>query len=30
MAIGFVDPKTVQGMLRHSDIRKTMNLYTQG
>ena len=23
------DPKTVQGMLRHSDIRTTMNLYTQ-
>jgi integrase len=26
---GKVDPKTVQGMLRHSDIRTTMNLYTQ-
>jgi integrase len=24
-----VDPKTVQGMLRHSDIRTTMNLYMQ-
>jgi integrase len=24
-----VDPKTVHGMLRHSDIRTTMNLYTQ-
>jgi integrase len=27
---GKVDPKTVQGMLWHSDIRTTMNLYTQG
>ncbi len=26
---GKVEPKTVQGMLRHSDIRTTMNLYTQ-
>ena len=26
---GKVDPKTVQGILRHSDIRTTMNLYTQ-
>jgi integrase len=26
---GKVDPKTVQGLLRHSDIRTTMNLYTQ-
>ena len=26
---GKIDPKTVQGMLRHSDIRTTMNLYTQ-
>jgi integrase len=26
---GKVDPKTVQGMLRHSDIRTTLNLYTQ-
>jgi integrase len=26
---GKVDPKTVQGMLRHADIRTTMNLYTQ-
>jgi integrase len=26
---GKVNPKTVQGMLRHSDIRTTMNLYTQ-
>ena len=26
---GKVDPKTVQGMLRHRDIRTTMNLYTQ-
>ena len=26
---GKVDPKTMQGMLRHSDIRTTMNLYTQ-
>ncbi len=26
---GKIDPKTVQGMLRHSDIRMTMNLYTQ-
>ena len=26
---GKVDPKTVQGMLRHSDIRTTMDLYTQ-
>ena len=26
---GKVDPKTVQGMLRHSDIRTTVNLYTQ-
>jgi integrase len=26
---GKVDPKTVQGMLRHSDICTTMNLYTQ-
>jgi integrase len=26
---GKVDPKTVQGMLRHSDIRTTMNFYTQ-
>ena len=26
---GKVDPKTVQGILRHSDIRMTMNLYTQ-
>jgi integrase len=25
---GKVDPKTVQGMLRHSDIRTTMSLYT--
>jgi hypothetical protein len=24
---GKVDPKAVQGMLRHSDIRTTMNLY---
>jgi hypothetical protein len=24
-----VDPKAVQGMLRHTDIRTTMNLYTQ-
>jgi integrase len=26
---GKIDPKTVQGILRHSDIRTTMNLYTQ-
>jgi hypothetical protein len=26
---GKVDPKTVQGMLRHGDICTTMNLYTQ-
>ena len=26
---GKVDPKTVQGMLWHSDIRTTMNLHTQ-
>jgi len=26
---GRVAPKTVQGMLRHSDIRTTLNLYTQ-
>jgi integrase len=26
---GKVEPKTVQGMLRHRDIRTTMNLYTQ-
>jgi integrase len=26
---GKVDPKTVQDMLRHSDIRTTINLYTQ-
>ena len=26
---GKVNPKTVQGMLRHSDIRTTMNLYTK-
>ncbi len=26
---GKVDPKTVQGILRHSDIRTAMNLYTQ-
>ena len=26
---GKVDPTTVQGILRHSDIRTTMNLYTQ-
>jgi hypothetical protein len=26
---GEVDPKAVQGMLRHSDIGKTMRRYTQ-
>jgi len=25
---GKIDPKTVQGMLRHSDIRTTLHLYT--
>ena len=26
---GKFDPKTVQGILRHSDIKTTLNLYTQ-
>jgi len=26
---GKIDPKTIQGMLRHRDIRTTMNLYSQ-